>query len=83
MSAESKDEILFEFTRMDNALRVCAVDPATGVEVVTVLPANTNQDMAMRQALNKLRWRLKQGASHTVRKGAGDKAVTRQKDRYI
>ncbi len=58
MSQSEKDEILFEFTRLGQTVRVCAVDTATGLEVVTIVPAHTSKDIAMRQARSKLRWRL-------------------------
>lgn len=34
------DSMIFEFSALGNALKVCAVDPDTGLEVSIVRPAN-------------------------------------------
>jgi len=51
-------EVFFEFVRMDESMRVCAVDSITGIEIITVLPASTPESQAQKQALKKLLWRL-------------------------
>ncbi|MDQ7018819.1 MAG: hypothetical protein Q9M33_06605 [Robiginitomaculum sp.] len=67
--APQRREIFFEFTRMDENLRVCAVDAITGIEIVTILPASTPESQAQKQALKKLLWRLER-ESEGVEEGA-------------
>jgi len=59
MSGQSgKREVFFEFTRMDENMRVCAVDSVTGIEVVTLVPTGMPESEAQKLALKKLLWRL-------------------------
>jgi hypothetical protein len=59
MSAQSdKREIFFEYTRMDENMRVCAVDSVTGIEIVTIVPTAMPESEAQKLALKKLLWRL-------------------------
>ena len=59
MSGQSdKREIFFEFTRMDETMRVCAVDSVTGIEIVTIVPTAMPESEAQKLALKKLLWRL-------------------------
>jgi hypothetical protein len=51
-------EVYFEFTALGSAVRVAAIDSATGVETVIVGPANASAADLERLALNKLRARL-------------------------
>jgi hypothetical protein len=51
-------EVYFEFTALGSAVRVSAIDSATGVETVVVGPANASAADLERLALNKLRARL-------------------------
>ena len=82
-SGQEQDEILFEFTRLDQTVRVCAVDTATGLEVVTIVPAHTSKDMAMRQARNKLRWRLQNEGRPESEAENGKTAPSRPPGRYL
>jgi Domain of unknown function (DUF6898) len=51
-------EFFFEFTRMDESMRVCAVDSITGIEIITIVPSNMPESEAQKLALKKLLWRL-------------------------
>ena len=51
-------EVYFEFTALGSAVRVSAIDSATGIETVIVGPANASAADLERLALNKLRARL-------------------------
>ena len=83
MSQSEKGEILFEFTRLGQTVRVCAVDTATGLEVVTIVPAHTGKDVAMRQARNKLHWRLQNGETPAAEAENDKTAPSRQTGRYV
>ncbi len=50
--------VILEFITVGDALRVAAVDEATGVEVAVVCPVNTAREDAERLATRKLRRRL-------------------------
>ena len=50
------DEVLLEFTRIGNAIKVCAVDPRTRTEVVIQGPATAGEAELRRTAINKLRY---------------------------
>lgn len=49
-------EVIFEFTRIGEQMKVCAVDSATGAEAVVFGPAAAAQADLERLALNKLRY---------------------------
>jgi hypothetical protein len=51
-------EVYFEFTALGSAVRVAAIDSATGIETVIVGPANASAADLERLALNKLKARL-------------------------
>lgn len=50
--------VIFEFIPLGNAVKVSAVDTATGVEVSIVGPASATRDQLETVALKKLRWRI-------------------------
>jgi hypothetical protein len=54
-----KREILFELTRIGNAVKVTAVDAATGVEASIVGAPTMGEEMLKRNALRKLDYVLK------------------------
>jgi hypothetical protein len=54
-------EIYFEFTPIGNAVKVAAIDAATGTEVSVMGPSTASQADLQRLALQKLRTRLKAG----------------------
>jgi hypothetical protein len=57
-------EVLFELTRIGNAVKVTAVDAATGIEASIVGAPAMGEEMLKRNALRKLDYVLK-------RRGAG------------
>jgi len=52
-------EVLFEFTRVGNSVRVAAIDPITGTEVITVGSSRYHRKILIRQAKQKLIYVLK------------------------
>lgn len=50
------DEVLLEFTRVGHAVKVCAVDPKTGTEVVIQGPVTVGEETLRRTAISKLRY---------------------------
>lgn len=54
MSKTPGREVLFEFIRVGNAVKVSAVDVETMIEVIIQGPATASEDMLKRQALRKL-----------------------------
>ena len=61
----SQGEILFEFAQVGQQMRVAAIDPATGIEVVVISPVNATRLQMQRVAAAKLKRRLEKerGAS--------------------
>jgi hypothetical protein len=51
-------EVLFEWRRVGKSLRVTAIDPITGTEVVMVAPAKTTRKEIKRNAARKLAYVL-------------------------
>ena len=51
-------EVIFEFQRIDNYVRICAVDVATGVEVVAIGDARVSEHELKELGLRKLMRRL-------------------------
>lgn len=49
-------EVLFEFHRIGNAVRVAAIDPRRNIEVTTVAAVGTPESTMKRVALRKLRY---------------------------
>jgi len=56
--AEVENDILIEYVRMGNILRVTAIDSATGTEVVFQAPASLHPKEVRRTAVNKLKYVL-------------------------
>ncbi len=56
------EEVLFEFHRVGNAVRVSAIDPVTGTEVTIQGPANAGETTLRRTAVTKLRYVLSKKA---------------------
>jgi hypothetical protein len=61
--AAGPDEVLFEFTVVGSAVRVAALDAATGIEVTVIGPAGAARADMERLALGKLRARLARTAA--------------------
>ena len=57
------DEVLLEFTRVGNAVKVCAVDPKTGTEVVIQGPVTVGEETLRRTAIGKLRYVMRRDRS--------------------
>lgn len=53
-------EVLFEFTRIGNQMRVAAFDVDTGIEVIMIAPTTASQHHMKTLALAKLKRRLEQ-----------------------
>lgn len=53
-SAPKRREVIFEFTRVGNAMRVTAMDCASLTEVAIVGAPGAGEEMLKRTALNKL-----------------------------
>lgn len=51
-------EVLFEFRRVGNVLRIAAIDPASGIEVVTVGNPGYSRELLKRAAARKLAYVL-------------------------
>jgi hypothetical protein len=56
-------EVLFEFTAIGAAIKVAAIDAATGVEVTVMGPAQASRADLQKLALAKLRKRLETAES--------------------
>jgi len=54
-------EVLFEFTAIGQQMRVAAIDPATGTEVIVITPVNATRHQMQTVALAKLKRRLQDG----------------------
>lgn len=62
---EPSGEILFEFTKVGTYMRVAAIDPASGIEVVTVAPVSASRQHMQQVAAAKLRRRMRQRESRS------------------
>ncbi|WP_029006707.1 DUF6898 family protein [Azospirillum halopraeferens] len=58
MSGFDENEVLFEFVRVGNYLKVSAIDPATAIEVSVAGPVTGSRELLKRTAVNKLRYVL-------------------------
>ena len=56
-------EVLIEIMQVGNAVKVSAVDPATGVEVSIVGPPSVGEETLKRNAINKLNYVLRKGTA--------------------
>ncbi|WP_132938201.1 DUF6898 family protein [Varunaivibrio sulfuroxidans] len=58
MPSKKNREILFEFQRVGQALRITAIDAQSGTEVVMVGDPRYSQEMLKRMAVRKLEYVL-------------------------
>ena len=58
MADDGKRDVYFEFTVIGGAVRVSAIDSATGIEVVAMGPASASERDLKQLALGKLKARL-------------------------
>ncbi len=49
-------EVLYEFSRVGNYVRVCAIDPRTNTEITMVGDPNQGEEILKRFALRKLQF---------------------------
>ena len=63
MSAAEPRDVYFEFTAIGSAVKVVAIDAATGTEVSVMGPASAAQADLEQLALGKLKARLARDAS--------------------
>jgi hypothetical protein len=59
MTPRPGEQVYFEMTRVGGAVRVAAIDGATGIEVTVMAPASASQSDMQKLALAKLKARLK------------------------
>ncbi len=61
--ARGEDEVLLEFLRIGNYMKVIAIDPQTGTEVSVAGPANGSRALLTRTAINKLNYVLQRNSA--------------------
>lgn len=66
----SDRDVLLEFINVGRLVKVCAIDPRTGTEVVVVGPANAAQADLTRAAVRKLQYVLRKKRRQA--EGGGD-----------
>lgn len=62
MVQERKGDVLIEMIQIGNAVKVSAVDTATGTEVSIVGAPSVGEEVLKRNAINKLLYVLKKGS---------------------
>lgn len=55
----AREGYYLEFQAIGNSVKVCAIDPASGLEVSIVGPANQGQELLTRTAVRKLEYMLR------------------------
>jgi hypothetical protein len=60
---EASGEVYFEFTAIGGSVKVTAIDASTGIEVTVIGPTSAARFDLQRLALQKLRTKLKKGAT--------------------
>ncbi len=68
-------EVLIELMQVGNAVRVSAIDPATGVEVTIVGSPYEGEDTLKRNAIRKLNYVLEKAKSANGKKNGGPGVV--------
>ena len=54
-----EDEVLFEYIRQGNSVKVTAIEPLTKTEAVVIVPANLSEQQMQARAMQKLLYVLK------------------------
>ena len=67
ISRYGPDEILFEFRRLGNVLRVCAIDPDSHTEVIMVGDPKQSMEVLKRLAARKLMYVMRKKGINTRR----------------
>ena len=57
-----QDEVLFEYIRQGNSVKVTAIEPLTKTEAVVIVPANLSEQQMQARAMQKLLYVLKKKA---------------------
>ena len=57
-----EDEVLFEYIRQGNSVKVTAIEPLTKTEAVVIVPANLTEEQMQARAMQKLLYVLKKKA---------------------
>jgi hypothetical protein len=65
MVGENKGEVLIEMWQVGNAVKVTAVDVATGTEVSIVGSPSVDEEILKRNAVNKLNYVLRKTAGNS------------------
>jgi hypothetical protein len=73
-AAKSGGEYLLEFIPRGIFVKVCAIDPETGVEVSIVGPANGGEELLSRTAVRKLKYVLRKRREKAA--AAGKRGIT-------
>lgn len=71
MSGESKGDVLIEMWQVGNAVKVSAIDVATGTEVSIVGSPSTTEETLKRTAVNKLNYVLRKATGAAGTSGRG------------
>ncbi len=61
--------VIFEFSAVGNAVKVCAIDPDTGLEVSIVGPVSAGEEALRRTAMSKLRYMLEKRQPTPLKRG--------------
>ncbi|MBT5049709.1 MAG: hypothetical protein HOM58_14510 [Rhodospirillaceae bacterium] len=69
MAGESKGDVLIEIWQVGNAVKVSAIDVATGTEVSIVGSPSTSEETLKRTAVNKLNYVLRKEAANSGKAG--------------
>jgi len=64
MVQEHRDDVIIEMIQVGNAVKVTAIDAATGIEVSIVGAPSVGEEILKRNAVNKLNYVLRKGAGH-------------------
>ena len=57
-----QDEVLFEYIRQGNSVKITAIEPLTKTEAVVIVPANLSEQQMQARAMQKLLYILKKKA---------------------
>lgn len=61
--------VIFEFSAIGNAVKVCAVDPVSGLEVSIVGPASAGEAALRQTAMSKLSYMLDKQRPAPLKRG--------------
>ena len=61
MAQENKGDVIIEMIQVGNAVKVTAIDAATGIEVSIVGAPSISEEILKRNAVNKLNYVMRKG----------------------